>query len=638
MKRTWVIVVGALVALAGAAVALGFFAISHFDVKKLIEKTAYEQTGRALTIKGVVRPVLFPTLGVHAGVVALANAPGGDAPSLLTADEVQIGIAVDALMRRELNVTELVFVKPRLALELDAAGKPNWLLAPVAPRKPSASGGPISDLKEVRLKGARVESGMVSYFNARTSKRMGVQDINAILSLPSLDGPLGVDGAASFNGQKLDLAAKLAKPRTALAGGTSPLAFSFKSAPVNAAFDGELNARTGGLVGLLEVGGPSLRTFAAWLGASLGEGPTLQDFHVAGRFTLGPKSADFANASLKLDAIRGRGDFLIETARAKPAISGRLELTELDLNPYLGGPAPAASSANATPVARIESVDVAKTTGWSRSAIDLSGLKAVDANLDLTTGPLTTQKLKLDGAKLDVVVHDGYLAATLREVALYGGAGTGRMEIDARAPDLIVRHELDVSGLDAAAFLAAAAGFDRLEGKSALKLNLVSRGRDQQSLVSGTDGAISLAIEDGALRGINLRGVSRTIRTAMSGDMVGPKARTPFKTFTANFIVSDGVGATDDLRIRAAGAEITAAGVIDLGGRSMDVRIRPKSASVLSEIGIAPGAGIAAPFRISGPWRKLEYKLDLLGGARDTIAQQVKIVRTRARMSRNAPK
>lgn len=633
MKR-WPIILGGVVALIAALVGGGFFLVSRLDAKSLIEQAVYEQTGRKLTIAGSVHPAFFPTLGVHAKEVALANVTGGEAPALLSADEIQIGVTAQALLDRDLDVTRLVFVKPRLSLERDAQGRPNWILAPIKAAKPSQPGAPNAGVREVRLKGARIEGGVISYVNRQSGLTYGLQDLNAAVSLPSLAGPLGVDGAASFNGQKIDFALKLTGLRAALGGGSSPLAVSLKSAPLNAAFDGALDAKTGGLAGLLEASGPSLRGASAWAGAPIGEGSTLQAFAVNGRFSLGPKRAAFENATLKLDAIEGRGDFLLETGRAKPTVSGRLELMALDLNPYLA-PAP---QAGAAPVGRIESVDVAAPAGWSRTPIDLGGLKAIDANLDLTTGPLTALKVKLDRAKVDLVIHDGFLAATLSEITLYGGSGKGRIELDARAPDLRLRQQLDVTGIDAARFLADAAGFNSLEGRSALKLDLASVGRDQMALASSTDGTLSIALSDGALRGVNLGGISRTIRTALDGRMIGAGARTPFKTFATSFIVSDGVAATDDLRIRAADAEITAAGVIDLGQRTLDMRIRPKADSVLSRLGIAPGAGIATPFRVQGPWSKLSYKTDLLGGARDTIAQQIQTVRTRAQMSLGAPK
>lgn len=632
MKRVWLVVAGSVAVLA-ALVAAAFILVSQLDVKGLLQTAVLEQTGRRLTISGPVRPAFFPTLGVTAHGVALANAPGGESPTLLEADEVQIGVAVRPLLARQLDVTALVFVKPRLSLEIAADGRPNWILAPQKPVKPGA-GRNSESVRDVQLSGARIEAGVISYANMKSGARMGLQDINAVISLSGLDAPLGLDGTATFKGEKLDIAAKLGAPRLAMAGGRSPIAFSFTSAPIVTKFNGVIDVKTGGLAGLFEAEGPSLRRLTAWIGAPIGEGPNLQTFKVAGRFELGPKSAAFDNATLKLDAIDARGDFLVETGRTKPVISGRLQVAALDLNPYLA-PQPAASGGE--PVARIESVDVT-APAWSRSAIDLAGLKSVDANLDLTTGPLTAFNLKLDRAKVDLVLHDGFLAATLSDIGLYGGAGKGRLELDARTPDLHLRQELDVAGIDAARFLADAAGFTRLEGRSNLKFTLASRGADQQALVASTDGSVTLTLADGALRGVNLGGVSRTIRSAIGGGMVGPNARTPFKTFATTFVVSDGVAATDDLRIRAADAEITAAGVIDLSQRTLDMRIRPKADSVLSQIGIAPGAGIAAPFRVSGPWSKPTYKIDLLGSARDTIAQQVQIVRTRAQMSRNAPK
>lgn len=632
MKRVWLVAAGGVAVLV-AIVAAAFALVAQLDVKGLLQTAVFEQTGRQLTISGPVRPAFFPTLGVTAHGVALANVAGGESPTLLEAEELRVGVAVRPLMARQLDVTALVFVKPRLSLEISADGRPNWILTPQRASKPT-SGGSAQGVRDVQLAGARIEGGVISYANMKSGTRMGLQDINAVVSLRGLDTPLGLDGTATFNGEKLDVAAKLGAPRVALAGGRSPIAFSFTSTPVIAKFDGQIDVRTGGLAGLFEAEGPSLRKLTAWIGAPIGDGPNLQVFKVAGRFELGPKSAAFENASLKLDAIDARGDFLVETGRTKPVVSGRLQVAALDLNPYL---APQPAAAGGAPVARIESVDVT-APAWSRSAIDLGGLKAIDANLDLTTGPLTAFNLKLDRAKMDLVLHEGFLAATLSDIGLYGGAGKGRLELDARTPDLQVRQELDVTGIDAARFLADAAGFTRLEGRSNLKLSLSSRGQDQQALVASTDGSVALTLADGALRGVNLGGVSRTIRSAIGGGMVGPNARTAFRTFSTTFIVSDGVAATDDLRIRAADAEITAAGVIDLSQRTLDMRIRPKADSVLSQIGIAPGAGIAAPFRVSGPWSKLSYKIDLLGSARDTIAQQVQIVRTRAQMSRDAPK
>jgi hypothetical protein len=94
MKRTWVIIVVAILALVAGLAGLGYFLIGRFDVKGLIEKAAYEQTGRVLTIKGAVQPAFYPSIGVHARDVTLANVAGGEAPSLLEAEEIQIGVAV----------------------------------------------------------------------------------------------------------------------------------------------------------------------------------------------------------------------------------------------------------------------------------------------------------------------------------------------------------------------------------------------------------------------------------------------------------------------------------------------------------------------------------------------------------------
>jgi AsmA protein len=393
------------------------------------------------------------------------------------------------------------------------------------------------------------------------------------------------------------------------------VSFTITAAPVKATFTGTVDVRTGGLTGDVTAAGPSLRSFLGWIGAPMGSGPGFEAYDISGNLTVGPKRLAFDNTTIRIDQVQSRGDFLLEQGGAKPLLSGRLEIIALDLNPYLK-PRPTEGGVE---VATIQTVDVA-APGYSELPIDLSGLKALNANLDLTTGPLQVLKVKLDRTKLAFVLNDGYLAATMSELQMYGGNGTGHFEIDARGPDVTIRNELAVQKVDAKAFFTDAIGFDNLEGTAKLDWGFSSTGRTQTAKIAALAGTGAVTFTDGAIRGVDLGGVSRTIRNAMRRELVSPTARTPFTNFSASFKASDGVIATNDLKLDAANAKISAIGTIDAGKKELDLRLVPRLGS----------AGLPVPFRVLGPWTGLTYVSDILGRARPAIEARTRAVMAKA--------
>jgi AsmA protein len=624
MKRVAIWIGGALLLLLMLGLATVAFALSRFDARAEIERQVETALGRDLTISGPVGVNFFPVVGFRAEDVALANLTGGDAVHLMTAKSLTVGVGARALMQRRIEVHELVFAEPQLNLEVDAAGQPNWVFKPAAPSKPPQPGAKPAPVQDMRLQGARIVKGRIAYANRKTNSAYVLDDVDMDLSLDSLDQPLQAKGAATYQAQQIKFETVLAKPRALLSGGQAPLSVTLKSDPVDADFEGSFDTKSGGLVGAVTVSGADLRNLARWIGAPLGAGAGFANFSVVGQLKMAPKSASFENASLTLDSISGRGDFLVETSGAVPLVSGRLELTApLDLNPYL---APRVETAGAGPVVTIEAVNVSAPE-WSKARIDLTGLKAFNANLELTTQAIQVQKIKLDRSRLSFVLAGGKLVATLSDMGLYGGAGTGQFELDGSGPEVAMRQKLDVKGLAAAQFLADAVGFGQLEGAAELNLDISGRGATQADLMKSLTGNTRLSLTEGGLKGVDLGGLSRTIGNALDGKLIAPNSRTGFSKFSANFRLVDGVAATKDLRVSMADAEITAAGVIDIGGRSIDLRLTPKVKSVLSRLG-GPlrGAGVSFPFHVSGRWDKIGYVSDLRGQAKAAVEARARAI------------
>ena len=133
----WALIAFAVLVLLPAA-GLAVF-LATFDAESLkprIQAAVEAKTGRALTLGGPigVKLALVPTLTLQD--VALANAPGGSRPQMLTVRRAEVELALLPLLSRGVELRRLVLQEPDLLLETDAAGRPNWKFTRRMPHRP----------------------------------------------------------------------------------------------------------------------------------------------------------------------------------------------------------------------------------------------------------------------------------------------------------------------------------------------------------------------------------------------------------------------------------------------------------------------------------------------------------------------
>jgi AsmA protein len=646
MKAVWrwvIIIAGGVVALTLMGAGLLVFLVSRIDLKPEIERVVENATGRDLTIAGAVGVTFWPVLGVKAERATLSNVEGGRAPAFIAMDELDVGVEIRPLFDRRVEVSRLVLQRPSIALEVDAEGQPNWVLTPAAAATPPPEPAPSQPPSQSpSLREIRIIDGEAGFFDAREGVGWVVGAMNLTTAITHIDEPMHVEGNVRFNDREVGIVADLVRPGAAARGEQTPLKFSLRSELLEADFDGRAIA-SGELAGLLRASGPSLRQLAAWHGAPLPGETGLAAFAVSGRAAVGGGVFAFTNAAFSIDRIRGRGDFAIserqnEGQSAKPYVGGRVELFDFDLNPYLTGQAPAAApTAEAaaaspaaaptdTPTAEIAAVEAPPRAVDVRAAqpsapIDFSGLQAISGDLEIVTHAVLVQHLRIDRARATLVLNDGFLAATVHEVRLYDGTGRGRFEIDARRPEVRMVQEFAFDDLDAQGFLRDAVNFAGIEGRAELSINVRANGRAASELVGSADGRVHLEIVSGVLHGVDLGGVSTTIRNALRGELIAPEARTPFLGFSGTFAVADGVLASNNLSFNTSDLRIVGVGVIDAPQRRLDMRLSPRS----------PRGGATFPFSIRGPWGQFSYAADLNGRVERELGARVSALQAASR-------
>ncbi len=380
---------------------------------------------------------------------------------------------------------------------------------------------------------------------------------------------------------------------------------------LSANFTGVFETESRKVAGKVDLRSTSARQLAARAGIALPGDNGFGALAISGSLTSAPSRIVFDNVKIALDGMNGSGDLTLTTG-ARTHAKASLSLDRLDLNPYLGGGG-GSKSAGGT------------IAPWSDDAIDASALRAIDADLAFAVDALNVGGLKIGRSALDFALAGGKLSANLKQIALYGGNGKGVVTLNGAGAAPEIGIDVALSGIKAEPLLTDAAGFNRLSGTGNITLKLAAAGRSQRALMNGLDGSVQMKLEDGAVKGVNLAEIARTIQSALSGSAIGTSARTDFAEFSATLVVKNGVGRNDDLRLLNPFVRLSGAGTVDVAGQRLDYRVEPRAVrSSEGQGGKNDLRGIGIPFLIKGPWARLSYTPDLSGIANTAIDSIIK--------------
>lgn len=374
---------------------------------------------------------------------------------------------------------------------------------------------------------------------------------------------------------------------------------------LNATFSGQgkyaLNDATAlSLNGALTSEITDVRALAALNGTELSpdteSGSIYETFSIKGNISGTSEKLTLSKAEFGFDEIKGSGALSATLREPRPLVEGNISLQGLDLRPYM------ASYSTQNPSGEIQP--------WSQEPLNLAPFKSVDANLDVTTQNVITDRLKLGQTQMDVTLRDGVLKANLPKVALYGGNGKMDLTFDASKSVPSLALTAGLNELNGNSFLSAIAGFTKASGEAKTELSITSSGRSQAELMKGLNGQGGFGLLDGQIQGIDatkfLTGLDEALKSRSLPSGIGSSQITKFKDLIGLFEINDGVVSINEFNLAAIGVSANGAGTIDLGQQNMDFRFRPRltgeNANKLGSFGI--------PVRFAGNFGQASPSLD----------------------------
>lgn len=613
----WIAIIAGIVVLLIAAVVAAPLLIPSEVYKERVVALVKSQTGRDLVIGGNVGLSFFPRLAVKVEDVRFSNASWGKDRDMATMKEMRAALKIMPLFKGEVEIDSFVLVDPVIHLEVKADGTPNWQFETGAPAAPAATGkteGKSSaSVQQIRLGEVSIKNGAATYRNAQSGAALAFEKVDIDLSLPGLDEPFAASGSLVWNSEPLKLTLKADRPRALTEGGQTPIEFALSSSKVNATYRGSIQALGGAkFSGGVDLDVPSVRELAQWLGSPLPAGNGFGPLSIKGNAQGSGNTYTFNDAQVGFDGMNATGKVSVQTGGVRPMIRGGLALDRIDANIYLSSSG-AASPATPSPASGGgSSGGGAAESGWSNDPIDLSGLKAADADISLSTKELLVKEIKVGESALNLKLANGVLTVDLNKLALYKGAGSGSLTLDGsnRVPQLDAAFS--IAGVQAEPLLTDAAGFKRLDGLSAISFNVNGVGHSQREIVSTLGGKGEVKFTNGAIKGVNLAQLARTVLTApASGWQSGGSQDTDFSELGGTFTIAKGILTNSDLKMLSPLLRVTGSGTVDLPNRMLNYRVEPKLAATLQGQGGGEAKGIEVPVVIEGPWASPRFRPDL---------------------------
>lgn len=615
--------------LIGLAVVVVIVVAAAFIVPGLIPLDTYKTqlseqvksaTGRDLAIDGDVQLTILPNLAVTAEGVRFSNAPDGSAPEMATLESLRATVQLLPLLGGDIAIDEFVLVKPEILLEVDEQGRPNWQFGDAAPQtaddttaSDQTGGGAGSALSGLSLGDVRIVEGKITYIDRASGTREEITDLNLELSLPDIDSQFNAAGNFVLRGKEIGTELDVASLGQLMGGTATAVKAAVSSDLVSLTFDGEVTQAEAPVVaGNIDLDVPSVRELIVFATPDqpfeAAEG-IFGPFKVNGKLDMVGQKVSFQDAEITFDELVARGNMQVDNSAAVPRVTANVSTEFLDVTPYLG-----AADEGAAGSEQDTSGDGGggEPAGWSEDPIDLSGLKAANADISISTAGLKVNEIEIGQSALAILLEGGRLTANLTEMQLYGGNGTGQVVADGSGETPAVAAKFDLSGVEAEPLLIDAAQMDRLSGTLDGNLNVTSSGGSQKALVSALNGTSAFKFTNGAIQGVNIASMFRNISLDAITGSFSEAEKTDFAELSGSFQITNGIARNTDLLMQAPVLRMTGEGDIAMPTRTIDYLIKPKLVGTLEgQGGDAAPPGLTIPVRIQGSWDDPSYQPDM---------------------------
>lgn len=311
------------------------------------------------------------------------------------------------------------------------------------------------------------------------------------------------------------------------------------------------------------------------------------------KLSLNPLSAKVDDS--QIDANLGISQF------SNPAFNFAINIDQLDADRYIAKGETSTKSSADTP-------------------IDLSALKKLNASGEAKIGKLKLANVKTQNVNVGLKASGGVATLSPFSANLYQGSMNGLLKVDARATPVITFQQ-NMKNISIGPLLVDAINNDMLSGTGSVNVDVTTQGASVNALKKALAGNAALNLADGALKGVDIAGSIRDIKSKVNflktKDADADKTKkTDFSELTATFTIKNGVAHNEDLAMKAPVLRLAkgdSRGDIDIGNETINYLAKPTIVKSLKGQGGADLddlSGVAIPVKITGTFANPKYGMD----------------------------
>ncbi len=561
----------------------------YFDAnsyKQELSDLVREQTGRELEFYGDVSLTIYPVLGMKLGGMSFSNAPGFGAQAMVKVNKASISVDVASLIAFNPQVDQLILDDLEINLQRDASGKTNWddLLAPASTTAVESTSTAATESAAIEIRGSfgglNINNARLLWRDAQAGVEYRIDNLNITTGTITADKPFAL---------KLHMALQSKNEIDAIIDLSGDIQYFVSE-------------------NLLKIN--NLKTDVAVQGALLPKPEIQLGIGVQSLvFNLQRNSLKLEGMELVLDGNRLSGALEVSDFQ-RPALKFRLVSDRLDIDALLGTASPSNSPeqpAQAASEAAAQDVQI---------SLPMDLLRSLQVDGQLSVKQIKVQNLLLDNVELKIIGNKGLINLDPIKMDLYEGSYLGSLQIDARGKQPKYRVGQKLAGVQIGPLLTDYLGEDRISGELAANASLSTRGEWLSALKKNSNGSMSIAIKDGALKGFNLRYSIDRAKAKLSNAPEPPKQalQTDFSSLTMSGKIRNGIFSSNDLNLQAPLLRVGGAGIADLNQSRVDYRV---DAKLVGTIAGQQGAGsdelrgLLIPVRIVGPFESPEVDVQL---------------------------
>ncbi|MDP2565390.1 AsmA family protein [Pseudoalteromonas marina] len=639
--KTLLKIFGVILLLCIALIVAAPFLIPTDTIFNKVSEEVQKTTGRTLTINGDKTLSVFPALKLELNDVHFANMQTGSRADMASMQQLAVHIPWFSLFGGEFKLDKFVINEPDILLETDKNGKANWQLFDAVAEQPTEQAEPGEAIKlpasfDIELGEVAIYGGTFTYLDGQTGAKQQISDLELVILLPSLRKTLEVKGGITYMQERFELDVKLDTPAKAIEGQAFNVSQNLDSRLVELTFNGSIAKQGQGIKGQLALNGESVKNIAKWQGVDLNaKDNAFNAFSVNGKMHLLGEKFNLEELTATLDELQIKGKSEISLGN-RLAINANVDLGMLDLNPYL----PDAVAKKEQPTE--DDSKPAEPIVWDDTQIDLSALKAQDANVVIRSSGLIANDIKLGANQFTVALNKGVAKLSLDSFSAYEGAGKGVITIDAQNAPYKIATNFNLTDTNAQPLLTDATGFDKVLGRGSLNWNLSTAGQSQKSFIDALNGKLAFEFADGAVKGANIAEMVRKGKEIISGNFGAASEgldtgfeeaeQTDFSALTGSFNFIKGVGRNTDLSLISPLIRISGEGDVDLPLTKVDYRLVTGIVDSIEGQGTTDDStGFKIPLRIKGPFHDVGIKLDVSNALKDEAKKKLDDAKEKAK-------